>query len=64
MEEKQEMTCNRCNIGMELMTANFSYLGHAFRADVPRCPNCGQIYIPEELVKGRMAEVEMDLEDK
>jgi hypothetical protein len=42
----------------------FSYLGHAFRTDVLRCPSCGQVFIPESLAKGRMAEVETTLEDK
>jgi hypothetical protein len=32
--------------------------------DLPRCPVCGQVYIGEKLVKGRMAHVEMGLEDK
>jgi hypothetical protein len=30
----------------------------------PHAPKCGQVYISEELTKGRMAEVEMNLEDK
>ena len=43
---------------------DFEYLGHTFFADAPRCPVCGQVYLSEELVKGRVAEVEMQLEDK
>ena len=43
---------------------NFSYLGKQFEHEVDRCPECGQVYIPEELAKGRMAEVEKILEDK
>jgi len=64
VDDTQEMICNLCD--MELVTANvgFSYLGHSFRADVPKCPGCGQVYISEGLVKGRIAEVEMELEDK
>ena len=64
MEKNQEMICNRCDTGLEMMKAGFRYLGHSFRADVQRCPSCGQVFIPEALVKGRIAEVEMELEDK
>ena len=64
MEEKQELICNPCNVTLKTMTVTFSYLGHSFRSDVQRCPDCGQVFISEDLVKGRMAEVEMELEDK
>jgi len=42
----------------------FSYLGHSYYADILKCPGCGEVYIPEELAKGRMSEVETMLEDK
>ena len=64
MDEKQKMICNLCNLELEPVNTNFSYLGHSFRADAPRCPGCGQVFISEELVKGRIAEVETILEDK
>jgi len=43
---------------------DFGYLGHSFYADILACPECGLVLIPEELAKGRIAEVEMQLEDK
>ena len=43
---------------------NFSYLGHNFHADILKCPVCGEVYISEALVRGRMTEVEMLMEDK
>jgi hypothetical protein len=43
---------------------SISYLGSAYPVELPKCPNCGLIYIPEELALGRMAEVEKALEDK
>jgi uncharacterized OB-fold protein len=42
----------------------FSYLNRSFRHKVPRCPKCGQVYIPEKLASGRMNEVEKMLEEK
>lgn len=64
MEEKRVRICYRCKVELKPAKANFEYLGHSFHTEIPRCPQCGQVYIPEDLVKGRMAEVEMMLEDK
>lgn len=64
MAEKKRMICCKCQIEMEPKKTNFSYLGHSFSTDILKCPKCEQVFIPEELVKGRMAEVEMQLEDK
>ena len=59
-----DMICDLCQVPLEPMKTHFSYLGHAFHTEILRCPECGQVYIPESLAKGRMAEVEMNLEDK
>ncbi len=63
-KEKKKMLCFRCKRELEPKRAYFRYLGHSFYTDVLRCPQCGEIFIPEDLVKGRMSEVEMELEDK
>ena len=57
-------TCARCNVPLEPVQTQFSYLKHPFHADILRCPQCGMAMIDEALVKGRMAEVETTLEDK
>ena len=64
MEEKQTLVCDRCQVELEERDVQFSYLNRSFRHKVPRCPQCGQVYIPEELVNGRMREVEALLEEK
>jgi uncharacterized protein with PIN domain len=58
------MICSRCEVELREMRTDFSYLGHTFHADTMRCPQCGQVYLTEELVRGRIAEVEYGLEDK
>ncbi|WP_214658937.1 DVU_1557 family redox protein [Candidatus Formimonas warabiya] len=58
------MICHQCQKELELKKTYFTYLGHSFFTDILTCPECGEVYIPEEVVKGRMAEVEMQLEDK
>ena len=64
MAENKHFICDHCNLPMEEQITHFSYLGHAFSTKLPACPCCGLVYIDEELVKGRMTEVERELEDK
>ena len=64
MEEKQTLICDKCKVEMVDHEVQFSYLNRSFRHKVPRCPQCGQVFIPEDLVKGRMGEVEAALEEK
>jgi len=62
--EKKKLVCCKCQKELEMMKTDFTYLGHTFFTELPRCPECGQVYIPEELVRSRISEVEMQLEDK
>jgi uncharacterized protein with PIN domain len=64
MEKKSTLMCNKCRVPLEPIEVTFNYLERQFRHKVLRCPKCGQVYIPEELAKGRMAEVEKVLEEK
>ena len=58
------LLCLKCRTELECKPATLTYLGHKFTADVPQCPICGQIYLDETLVAGKMATVESYLEDK
>ena len=60
----EQIYCDLCQAELTKQKTHFTYLGHAFQAELPRCPQCGQVYIDEDVVKGRMAQVEMELEDK
>ena len=62
MEEK--LICDKCNVEMQRIEVQFKYLSRSFRYKVPRCPQCGQVSLPEELVNGRMSEVEAMIEEK
>jgi len=61
---EQTLICEKCDVDMELIEAEFDYLSRTFRHQIMRCPKCGAPYIPESLARGRMREVEMALEDK
>ena len=60
----EDLYCDRCDTALKEHKTHFTYLGHAFQTTLPSCPKCGQVYIDEETVRGRMAQVEMELEDK
>ena len=64
VDPARPLICFQCREALVLRKTDFSYLGHTFYADMPRCPACGQVYIPEDLVRSRIAEVEMNMEDK
>ena len=64
MTETNEMICFRCQKKLEPSKVYLSYLGHSFFADLLKCPGCGEVYIPEDLVRRRINEAEKQLEDK
>lgn len=64
MAEKSNLICDQCQIELVEIESQFRYLGKSFRHKAMRCPKCGQICLSEELVSGRMKEVEKLLEDK
>ncbi|WP_115028377.1 DVU_1557 family redox protein [Acetobacterium bakii] len=64
IEKISTLICLKCNVPLEMDTAYFSYLGFNFNTEVPTCPVCRQMFLSEELVGGKVTEVEMGLEDK
>ena len=58
------MICGKCNVELVEKQTVFEYLGHELTYPVVRCPVCGQAFVPEELVKGKIHEVESLLEEK
>jgi len=58
------MFCCKCNVELELKEVTFKYMGFHFNYPLPKCPSCGQVYISEELVNGKVKEVEILLEGK
>ena len=60
----EKLECKKCQVPLATKKVNFEYLKLNFFSEVPACPVCGQVYVPEELAKGKMAEVERNLEEK
>ena len=64
MSEQSVLKCAKCGVELVEKQVMFSYMRRTFGHNVPMCPNCGKPYISRELAEGRMAEVEVLLEDK
>lgn len=56
--------CEKCGLVLEEKEMDLTYLGHSFHTRQLCCPGCGQAFIPEDMVRGRIAQVEKELEDK
>ena len=61
---EDSLICGFCNIPLVKSKSILSYQGQKLSYDLDRCPECGQIFIPEELALGKMAEVEYSMEEK
>lgn len=64
MGEARELICGKCNQPLKMVKTEFKYLGSNFFAEIPKCESCGQVWVSEELVKGKIEPVEKELEDK
>lgn len=56
--------CIACDEPLSPSAVELEYLDSRFNVELPACPNCGLVLIPEDLALGKMAEVERLLEDK
>lgn len=59
-----KLTCKKCGVSLVKGSATFGYLDNAFPVELPVCPKCGFIYVPEDLALGKVLSVEKALEDK
>lgn len=60
----EELTCSKCNVPLISTKITLTYMNLDFYAELPACPHCGQVYISEEMVRSKIAEVEIQMEDK
>ena len=56
--------CGKHCVPLEPGKVVLTYQGHTFPVDVLCCPVCGEPLIAEDIVKGKMREVEQTLEEK
>lgn len=60
----QRIICGKCQLPLAGARTRLTYQGVSFEAELPRCPGCGQVFVPEDLALGKMHELEITLEDK
>lgn len=63
MEKKLTLQCSKCRVSPLPAHLALSYLNRTFHCEVLRCPNCGQVYLPEQFITGKVREVETRIED-
>lgn len=63
-QAQPNIICEKCGIKLTLGKVTLSYLGSSFPVELYKCAQCGLVFIPEELAKGKMDQVERALEDK
>ncbi|GAB7024040.1 DVU_1557 family redox protein [Salidesulfovibrio brasiliensis] len=56
--------CAACGEELVSMPVELEYLESLFTVELPACPACRFVLIPEELALGKMHQVEQLLEDK
>lgn len=64
IESYEELLCGKCNQKLRIEPVMLSYLDNGFPVELPCCPVCGMVYVPEELAAGKIFDVEQALEDK
>ena len=64
IDPEGRLTCHKCGVPLVKGSATFGYLDNAFPVELPVCPKCGFIYVPEGLALGKVLSVEKALEDK
>jgi len=63
-QAQDAVICNKCGIPLTVGKVTLSYLGSDFPVELYKCSQCGLVFIPEELARGKMDQVEKALEDK
>jgi hypothetical protein len=59
-----KIECEKCKCALESVKTTGNYLGYRFQVELQGCPKCGQVFVPEELVRTKIAELESALEQK
>ena len=64
IDPEGKIQCVNCHVPLIKGKAKFMYLDNGFPVELPVCPVCGFVYVPEELALGKVLSVEKALEDK
>ena len=57
IDPEGKLTCMKCKVPLVKGKAKFMYLENGFPVEMPVCPKCGFVYVPEELALGKVLAV-------
>lgn len=60
----KNLRCEKCGVTLKNGEVTLNYMGNGFQVMLPKCPQCGIVFLSEELVTGKILRVEKSLEDK
>ena len=63
-DKNVQIICGRCNLDLVKSKVKLTYLSMKFEEELYKCPNCNQVFVPEQLATGKILDVEMALEEK
>lgn len=63
-DEAEQWLCAECGMELTFGMIEVHYMGSGYPVELPSCPKCGQVFVPEALATVKMAEIEKLLEDK
>ena len=55
IDPQGKLSCLKCGVPLVKGKAKFMYLDNGFPVELPVCPVCGFVYVPEELALGKVA---------
>ena len=64
IDPEGKLMCLKGKLKLQKGKEKFMYLDNGFPVELPVCPGCGFVYVPEELALGKVLSVEKALEDK
>lgn len=63
-EQPLHLSCGKCDVPLVMGKVTVAYMGNSFEVDLPHCPQCQMVFVPEDLAIGKMSQVEQALEEK
>jgi hypothetical protein len=64
IDPQGKLTCMKCGVLLEKRSVRLTYLENGFPVELPVCPICNFVFIPEDLATDKILRVEKSLEDK
>jgi hypothetical protein len=61
---KRKLICTFCDKEIGSKEVSFEYFDHRLERKIPCCESCGQCYVSKPFARGKIRNVEIEMEDK